>query len=86
MSTTTTTIAHDDIAVGDYVIVQNPYRSRFAMKVERIGMLEGRRSYIVGRQFSIKASQREGLICFNQRTKLASLRPTTSVERFEVTR
>jgi hypothetical protein len=79
----TTPITHDEIAIGDYVIVQNPYGSRFAIKVEKIG---DERRYIVGRQFSIAASKREGLICFNQRTKLASLRSNTTVERFEVGR
>jgi hypothetical protein len=82
----TTPIPHDEIAIGDYVVIQNPYRSRFAIKVEKIGLIDGCRSYIVGRQFSIAASKREGLICFNQRTKLASLRSNTTVERFEVGR
>ena len=82
----TTRITHDEIALGDYVIIQQLYRSRFGMKVEKINTLSNGGTYLVGRQFSIKASQREGLICFNQRNKLASLRPTTIVERFEAGR
>lgn len=79
-----THISHDEVAVGDYVIIQQLYRSRFGMKVEKINKLSNGGTYLVGRQFSIVASQREGLICFNQRHKMASLRPTTIVERFEV--
>ena len=71
-------ILHDDFAVGDYVIIQNLERPRFGIKIDKIG--EGRR-YLFGRTFNIATFERDGLIAFNGRTKLASLRPTTSVER-----
>ena len=75
---TTTSILQDDFAVGDYVIVQQLHRSRVALKVDKIG---DDRRYIFGRTFSIATFERDGMVAFNGRTKLVSLRPTTSIER-----
>lgn len=75
------TITADEIQVGDYVLVRNPHRSTFALKVDKIGMIEDRRIYIYGRQFSIATLNKEGLVAFNRNTKIASLRPTTTIER-----
>ena len=78
----TTPITHDEVAVGDYVIIQNPHLRRFAVKVEKFG---AERKYLVGRSFSIATFQREGLVAFSgTRRKVVSLRPTTSVQRIEV--
>jgi hypothetical protein len=75
-------VDHDDIKVGDYLIIVNPYRSRFGVIVDKIG--EGRR-YVYGRVFSVTTFESKGLIAFNgDRTKIASLRPTTTVRRVEV--
>jgi hypothetical protein len=81
---TTDNIDHDAIQLGDHLIVQNPHRPRFAIRVGKIG--EGRQ-YLVGRLFSIATFERDGLVAFSgTRTKIVSLRPTTSVRRIEPVR
>ena len=78
----TTVISADDIKVGDYLIMRNAHLPRFALKVDKIG--DGRR-YVYGRTFSIGWFERYGQIAFSgNRSKLASLRTTTSIERIEV--
>lgn len=80
-TTTSQVIGFSDVQIGDYVVVSNPHRSRFAIKVERIGERDGRRTYLVGKVFSIATFNRESLVAFNGSSKVASLRPTTTIER-----
>lgn len=78
---------HDTISVGDCVVVSNPHRPRFAVKVEKVQQLSDGRPYFVGRVFSIGTFERKGLIAFSgNRRKVVTLRPTTTVERIEVGR
>lgn len=78
----TTVITADEIELGDRLIISNAYRARFAIEVERI---DADRRYVTGRLFSIGTLDRQGFIAFSgTRCKVASLRPTTTIERVEV--
>jgi hypothetical protein len=78
-------VTPSDVRCGDYLIVANPHRPRFAIQVDRIGEsitpAGVERRYLVGRTFSIATFERDGMVAFNGRTKVASLRPTTTLVR-----
>jgi len=73
-----TEITAAEVQIGDRIRITNPYRrSRFAMIVDRIHDLPSGRA-VAGRQILIAAPN----VISGNRQKVASLRPTTVIERY----